>query len=199
MWEALEALFYWLKSRGKALPTPISLLLIGIVMILTYVVSVSHVPVTEPIGKEVSTGSETRGMQPLKTVSQYNSSPALVPLERGNLAAVQRLPLGQGPLSLGRKALEAPTKIQSKEPESYSFFRNFLEDQFQAEGIDRELAKELLVRIKMDHPLSGDEYDLRIPIRNVFKTSSDEEIDKIRDMVLEVSRNSFQAYSGLEE
>lgn len=176
MWEALEALFYYIRSKNKAPPTFLSLLLIAIVIIFSYEsmkpaeqLTPAEIPTIEEPKKEESKEPEVTHKK--ETLNQLVATDLQVSQQERAMANVLT-------------------------PE-YQILRNFLQDEFQALGVDINLANDLVQQLVKDFPNEGDQYDIRIPIRKVFKMASDDEIEEIRTLVLSSSVRSAMAYSGL--
>lgn len=178
MWEALEALFYWLQSRGKVLPTFIALLLVGLVIVLSYLAMTPRTPIEKEIEVPVSipahpTSESTKGSQATW--------------------------LPDCPSQLLTKEVSESTETLAKSSvalthSSYTYFSDALEDRFQLEGMDPVLAKQLFHQIISDKPTEGDYYDLRTPIRKIFPDLSDQQIEELKELVLQVAEKSFTSY-----
>lgn len=174
MWEALEALFYYIRSKNKAPPTFLSLLLIAIVIIFSYE---SMKPAEQLTPAEIQTIEEPKESKEPQVTHKKETLNQLVATD----------------LEVSQQE-RAMANVLTPE---YQILRNFLEDEFQAKGIDIDLAAQLVSQIIKDFPNEGDQYDIRIPIRKVFRMASDDEIEEIRTLVLSSSVRSAVAYSGL--
>lgn len=179
MWELIEGMFYYLKSKNKQLPTFISLSIIGLTLLFYFLVFIhSNEPnPTAPIVDEAPLVDLSQ--EEMKAEPKKDSKP--IPQ-----AVVPPVKEEHAPRPLARD--EAPPLIPN-----IAHAKAAVIDALKVEGIDSEVTLRILTHMRSQlHVPENEAVPLVVSVRHVLGPDvSEEEVNRITSIMIKTFEDSF--------
>lgn len=181
MWEMVETFIYYWRSKKWPLPLAISLVLIAGVVGLSLwqeKMNIERAGVIEWAPERV----EAR-VQPSPLITSEKPFTAIKPEQKVNEKKHRS----------ETEQIDQENNQNNYEPGNVSHFKDSLTDTLKVEGLEPAIAAKIFKDMRDQLDKKGVNYDIESSIRYAIPDASDDEVYRIRELVLNTAEQSFEA------